>query len=543
MKLGANAMIAALEDFQRLQYSTQLASLYESFLVARWLTAHKRYPDLSIADVNEAVLSLFALYPDQNLGRLAPFRLDWRQVDNSGRKTVWNITTRGPKLATTIFNIGDRGGGDIRSGLLPDAVSILSNQLADQPRPSWQSLICLLLRHVDFESADNWNTARSHLSTEIGIGASDLSEISDQREIGAPLLDAQSWDTVDLPEHLSPPSSVRRQTSSVVLDAEAQTEDPIVLDNRLEVILTRAIASYPCVLLVGPPGTGKGTLLRWVVQRVMGNPVRFGFADNFKPEPIWRTPDESWGAFELVGGLVPNSVGELEWSDGLVPTAIKEDRWLILDETNRADMDKIMGPLITWLSGQQVEIGRTVPHGGAPIVLGWTDDLNCHEEAKSTGDLARRLLAGRHWRLLGTYNPQDVQRVFRFGQALSRRFVVVPVPAISPGQMEELLSTRFESLAADLLELVADLYRAHYDSPHTVLGQAVFLCMVDYLAIAEPAREIEDAVAEAYVINIGRYLASYEDAIFENLGERVRDATAVTDSTWAWIKQQRNLLS
>ncbi len=542
MKLGADAMAAALEDFRQLQYSTQLASLYESFLVARWLTAHDRYPEPSIADVNEAVLALFVLYPDHDLGRLAPFRSDWRQVAHSGRKTVWNITTRGPKLATTIFNIGDRGGGDIRQGLLPDAASILGGHLADSPRPSVQSLICLVLSHHDFDATDDWNTARSRLCEELGMDIADLAEISDQRMISAQLLGPESWDAVELPGHLSPPSPVRSVSSPTGSEVGTQVEFSIVVDKRLESMLERAVANYPCILLVGPPGTGKGTLLRWVIQRMVVNPSRFGFAGDFMPNPIWRTPDESWGAFELVGGLVPNADGQLKWSDGLVPTAVREDRWLILDETNRADMDKIMGPLLTWLSGQAVEIGRTVPHNGTPIVLDWTDTPRCQVESPSDDD-STRLLAGSEWRLLGTYNPQDAHRVFRFGQALARRFVIVPVPAISPGQMEELLSARFASIETEVVELIADLYRMHYDSPLTVLGPAVFIRMVEYMAGSDHCSPTEDAVAEAYVINVGRYLASYEDAVFEDLGQRILDVTTLTDSSWAWIRQQRDLLS
>ncbi len=543
MKLGADAMAAALEDLQQLQYSTQLASLYESFLVARWLTAHDRYPELSVADVNEAVSALFVLHPDHDLGRLAPFRSEWRQVADSGRKTVWNITTRGPKLATTIFDMGDRGGGDIRQGLLPDAASILGGHLADSPRPSLQSLICLVLSHHDFGAAEDWNTATSRLCEELGMDIADLAEISDRREISAQLLGPESWDAVELPVHLLPPSPVRSVSSSSGQEAGSEAGLEIVLDKRLETMLERAVASYPCILLVGPPGTGKGTLLRWIVQRVMDDPNSFGFSDHCTPNPIWRTPDESWGAFELVGGLVPNSVGQIEWSDGLVPTAVQEDRWLILDEMNRADMDKIMGPLLTWLSGQAVEIGRTVPHGGTPIVLDWTDTPRCRVERPSNGRSDRRLLTGREWRLLGTYNPQDAQRVFRFGQALARRFVVIPVPAISPGQMDELLSARYVALATDVIELIADLYRMHYDSPSTVLGPAVFLRMAEYVAGSGPGDVTEDAVTEAYVINTGRYLASYDDSVFEDLGQRIRDVTTLTESSWAWIRQQRNLLS
>ena len=109
---------------------------------------------------------------------------------------------------------------------------------------------------------------------------------------------------------------------------------------------------------------------------------------------------------------MPDESGYLQWSHGLVPSALQEGRWLILDETNRADMDRIMGPLLTWLSHQEVEIGRTHSSDAASIVLGWSDTAECQMETISEGGKIIRLLAGRDWRLLGTYNPQDVHRVF-----------------------------------------------------------------------------------------------------------------------------------
>ena len=133
--------------------------------------------------------------------------------------------------------------------------------------------------------------------------------------------------------------------------------------------------------------------------------------------------------------------------------------------------------------------------------------------------------------------------MFRFGQALTRRFAIVPVPALSPGEMERLLSDRFSAVQTELLELVGGLYGMHYESPNTTLGPAIFLRVVEYLAGFDESVADEDAVAEAYVINVGRYLASYEDTEFGNLGRRIRDATTLTNATWEWIRRQRDLLS
>ena len=430
---------------------------------------------------------------------------------------------------------------------MDDAASIIGSELAGGPRPSSQSLMCLVLSRHEFDLYDDWSAAKYSLLEELGISSADLDQISDTGEHGVTLLGAENLDIGELPNHISPPSPVQYQTSYPTSPALSSTvphsDFSVVVDERLEVMLRRAVTSYPCILLVGPPGTGKGALLRWLIQSVAEDPSSFGFNHGLDPNPVWRTPDESWSSFELIGGFVPDAEGRLESCHGLVPTVLQEGRWLILDETNRAEMDKIMGPLLTWLSDQEVEIGRTMPNGGAPILLGWTDASLCRTDDASSDEREVRLLAGRDWRLVGTYNPQDVQRVFRFGQALARRFVVVPIPTISPGQLEHLLSTRYSFLPTDALVIIADLYRQHRDSKTTILGPAVFLRMADYIATADADAVLEDVVAEAYAISLGRYLASYEDTTFDDLGERILAGTELTAADWAWIKTQREILS
>lgn len=301
-------------------------------------------------------------------------------------------------------------------------------------------------------------------------------------------------------------------------------------------MLRRAVASYPAVLLVGPPGTGKGTLLLWLFSEIRSDPAAFGMEAGPDPAPMWRTPDESWTAYELVGGLAPEANGELSWTAGALPNAIAENRWLVLDETNRADMDKIMGPLLTWLSGQEVEVGRTLAHGGQPVQIGWGTD---RASTVTEGD-QRRFLAGVDWRLLGTYNPQDAQLVFRFGVALARRFAQVPVPAIDRGQFETLLESQHPGLPVDAATAIADLYEAHLDADETTLGPAVFLRLAQYLVEGD---DLAKVLAEAYLVNVGKYLATYDDATFESLRNRVVDerGTLMPDE-WAWLAEQRDTL-
>lgn len=384
----------------------------------------------------------------------------------------------------------------------------------------------------------------------------------------------------------------------------------VELDDRLWRVIRNAVASFSCVLLVGPPGTGKGQILAKIAQEVAETPELYGFdaaphTDGW-PSPVVKTPHEGWQTFDLIGGHIARPEGGLRWAPGFLLDAIRDDRWVVLDETNRGDLDKIMGPLITWLAGGTAEIGSTsTGESRRSIVLGWTEDEICQTIPPEGVDLPDDELssdveyrAGSQWRLLGSFNPQDAQRVFPIGQALSRRFKSIPIPPLDPKQFEALARRQFPRLSADAVRRIKLLYSAHLDTADTVLGPALFLDIARYVVNSTPALDddseddeaplagtadpgsgtsssaqdddeagekspeeatetvvstptssppiIESAdqeglVAEGYLVTIGRFCANLDPAVLGQL--RTNSGDALSEEQWGWIRERIRALA
>jgi len=117
--------------------------------------------------------------------------------------------------------------------------------------------------------------------------------------------------------------------------------------NQLARILA-AIVSDSCLLLEGPPGTGKTAVVNQAAALFGVKCERINFSAN-------TTVDQ------LIGGIVPRcSAGQrvFEWQDGKLLKAIKEKKWLLLDELNLAPPEILdaLAPLFTRATEY------TVPH-------------------------------------------------------------------------------------------------------------------------------------------------------------------------------------
>jgi MoxR-like ATPase len=254
------------------------------------------------------------------------------------------------------------------------------------------------------------------------------------------------------------------------------------LASRVERMIEVAIASSRAVLLVGPPGTGKTEILEQMVAKMDRDPARYGFT-SAGIDAAWVTPEEEWSFEKLVLGETIVE-GQIESVEGDLLQAIRANQWLILDETNRADMDRVLGGVLTWLSGKKVRVGTRKAAGktNVPVYLEWTDRPESEVREVDTPPSVE-YAAGSEWRVLGTYNAVDAQRVFRMGQALSRRFKHVPVPPASPDDFVKIIAGHVEedALLGWFQDRVTRLYAAHLGVAEAQLGPGVLIDIPAYV--------------------------------------------------------------
>lgn len=362
-----------------------------------------------------------------------------------------------------------------------------------------------------------------------------------------------------IPEEAAPLRSAAAPAAAPGAAAKAPPFGPrrIVVDDRVRQMIRTALATYQGVILVGPPGTGKTTLLMEEVERVISNPAAAGFSKAVNP-PLVVTPEESWTNRDLIGGETVDEAGRLRFRPGRLLDAIANNRWLILDEINRADMDKILGAVLTWLAGSPVSLGRAALTQAAPSMeLGWSaGGASCVcervEELYATEPKGSpiRWLAGSEWRLLGTYNAVDAQRVFRFGHALGRRFARIPVPPATAEEFSRAIVDPTRGLPPLVEKVIQTLYGAHLATPQAELGPAFFLRIPDYvrkalaLGAAADDASISRLLAEGYVVAVGTWLARLEESDLSELRKRASGVPeGLPDADWSWIEKQIRLLA
>ena len=203
----------------------------------------------------------------------------------------------------------------------------------------------------------------------------------------------------------------------------------------LESRISKAIENGKHIMLIGPPGTGKSKLAKHICQFYTESNKNFNFS----------TATSDWSTFETIGGYRPSKTdSSLEFRPGIFLNSFRDEKtkdpinkWLIIDEINRADIDKAFGSLFSALTGDSVILPYEMDDK-AIEVIGDTEHL---DEDSPLED--NHFVIHPDWRIIATMNTYDKSSLYEMSYAFMRRFAFVPVE-IPHNINEELIRSYIE---------------------------------------------------------------------------------------------------
>jgi MoxR-like ATPase len=155
------------------------------------------------------------------------------------------------------------------------------------------------------------------------------------------------------------------------------------------------------VILVGPPGTGKTDLARRILRELGGKIIN-------NLEPIEAVASYEWGRYEVIGGRsITSNKGESSFHFGCVTNAIYKQKFLLIDEFNRADMNKAFGEMFLALDHGEIQLRE--------------------DEYIANIDNNNKIQIPTNFRMICTMNDYDKSLLNELSYGLLRRFAFVEI--------------------------------------------------------------------------------------------------------------------
>lgn len=228
--------------------------------------------------------------------------------------------------------------------------------------------------------------------------------------------------------------------------------------------IAAALNSGKHIILIGAPGVAKTVIAQALCAAAQERLLSFG-------EGVLATATSDWTTSDTVGGYMPKADGRgLEFVPGVITRAIKTRRWLIIDEINRADIDKAIGSVFSVLSGQEVELAfRSSTLEPIRIAPGIADSTES------------RIVIHPFWRLIGTMNDVDKQSLYSMSYAFLRRFALIQIPTPEPAEIKSIVATHVPEC-----DLTKGLDKLMNIRRFRLIGPALFIDMAKYIVSRAP---------------------------------------------------------